>query len=275
MCGSGVLDAYQQAVTFTVEPTMPYPVFVGDDAIGHGATLASFEYDNGLGSPSRMMSGLAGPALVYFYPGIDEPPGPQPLGRQWSLTGALAKRVPVVVVSTEPASRGRITQLSERLSVVRGCTEWRDRRLASLIGLSPRLDQRSLDAALESMGIRDHRLWLSIAEPSWTLRGYRGERLIYDCIDPCLGDQCGRHERAEQRVCERAGIVFATAQTLLDRVGAWTADPVPLRNGCADLGMLPDPPTGTPVVGYLGTVDSRVAVGPLLAAAKALPHAAS
>ena len=108
--------------------------------------------------------------------------------------------------------------------------------------------------------------------------------MIYDCIDPCFDSAAqAQFDREEACVARQARLIFCTAEVLRERMQALHSKVYLLPNACSEdeyapsrLELLPRPAclvgNRLPVVGYMGTFDSRVDVELLVEAARQLPE---
>lgn len=200
------------------------------------------------------------------------------MGRQWSLVHALSKYMNVVGVSeaAHPLQRVEAHRIGPSLTLIEGAFGLHRGTPRPRIGrtLLP-VDRWRLLNALRRAGYDDWFLWLSVADLGFVPRWLPRDRLVYDCIDPPFGDAPAvrLHYEKERLVLHRAGVVFATAAALEDRLRPLARIVHRLPNGCDDLGPLPVlDQRARPVVGYLGTIDWRFSVAHLAHAAKSLPE---
>lgn len=215
--------------------------------------------------------------IVYFH-GNDWSGVP---GRQRLLMEAMAQYVRVVFLDGGRDRRWRISasEPASNVVVVRG--------LASLlIALSRRgwhLPARLLArrALRKHLGPGDRVIYWG-AENYYQLHRYvRHDFFVHDSIDPCLlpGQERAFAER-EQAVAREANAVFCTAETLLAEARKANGNCHLLPNACAASDFesggrwtdLPAELAGRkgPFVGYIGTLDQRLALPHLLRAATAL-----
>jgi hypothetical protein len=118
-------------------------------------------------------------------------------------------------------------------------------------------------------------MWLSVPDIGYVPRSHlrSPQLLVYDCIDPPFVGDAREHDRRERLVAGRAGVSFATAGLLEERIRPYARLTRRLPNACADLGPLPQPRSRrTPVIGYLGTIDWRVSIAHVAHAARELPR---
>jgi glycosyltransferase involved in cell wall biosynthesis len=235
-------------------------------------------------TPAEEPDGSALP-IVYLYP---QSTWRGNTGRQHFLSEALSHEVPVVVLETPGPTRRlldirrpRAERVEPRVLVVRDALALRTNRWWRRLGtLAARVDAYWLHRVLRRHGITDYVFWLSVPQPQW-LTGMRVDRLVYDCIDPCLRPELQEEfDRAEYAVAAQAKVVFCTAQTLLDRMSAVHPD-AHLLNNAASPEMYAEAPGSAlpatlqgrprPIVGYLGTVDWRIDCETLTEVARALP----
>lgn len=226
--------------------------------------------------------------IVYFYPhvtfGADA-------ARHTCLSRALSEHTDVIFIETAAGTRrpGRVAgpQMHEALPTLKtadnvlGYTQNRyARRLRRTAAIADRVNLKRL---LRRNGIDDYVLWASAPVPD-LLASFDTTRLVYDCIDPCfLPEEQERFDAAERTMASRAGVVFATAETLRERMAAMhrrayllnnAADPALCNPSEATRRSRPGPLTDRrgPVIGYLGTIDWRIDTAALTAAATALPE---
>lgn len=237
----------------------------------------------GVANESRALGGVL--PIVYFYP---EARLGQDTGRQSAIALALSRYTPVVFVET--ASKSSVTRFPAGPRLNKRADNLFTLTGAFGIGANPLgrrtrsvgryLDGCMLRAELRAHGIHRYHLWLSAAVPE-VCDAFRPTYLVYDCIDPCfVPSQDVRFDAAEREVASRADLVFATAEALVARMGAINPRTILLNNATdvADSKQaaqpLPDALRGRPrpIVGYLGTTDSRVDTQLLTDVATRLPE---
>ena len=225
--------------------------------------------------------------IVYLYPGARWADG---AGRQHLLCEALSAHGPVVFLATAAPGRSpfdvkrpRAESVSPTITVIHHAMSFRTNRWwKRLAPLAASLDGRLIGRLLKKRGFDDYIFWLSVPGPEW-MAGMRRDRMVYDCIDPSFttGDQTTFDAR-EYAVAREARLVLCTSQTLLERLQRVhpeahllnnAASPELYEAGQAGTQDLPAPLAGRPrpVVGYVGTLDSRIDVETVAAGAKALP----
>ncbi|MCW3097588.1 MAG: hypothetical protein JWL77_3206 [Chthonomonadaceae bacterium] len=225
--------------------------------------------------------------IVYLYPGSTFK---SDVSRQTKITEALAEHTTVVFVQVAEYTHNfakvpapTIRQAGKNILVVENALGYLKNRLGKRLGpVHGMLDGRNLHNLLRTHGIDEYVYWLSVPIPE-LLEGMRTDRLVYDCIDPCMiASEQANYDAAEARVAARSKVVFCTAEILLERMQKLHNKTFLLNNGsapedfaaesAADL-PLPKPLQGRPrpIVGYMGTIDWRVDVETILEAARALP----
>lgn len=211
------------------------------------------------------------------------------LGRQGGLPAAFSMRTPVILLTRSGLKgEGRFSlkpsleRVGANLILVRNAFSLRCSRIGRRLGpMAGWFDGAWLNDALDEAGLGDYIYWLTQAERRF-LPGMRLDRLVYDCIDPCLVPE---HEpivdRQEFGIARKARMVFCTAESLRRRMAAVHSRVVLLPNACAtdtcnivlaDTDM-PDPLRGRkrPIIGCMGTYDWRIDTELLYKAAKLLP----
>ena len=230
---------------------------------------------------------MKSPTILYAYPCRWEMQ--MMPGRQRCLVEALSHHARVVVLE-EPVIRGRLhapspraERVNDTITVIHDAMGWRLSRLGRRLGRMAAIDSLPLHALLRQIGVDDYVYWLSAASTQF-LWGMKLDRLVYDCIDPCFDPAAqAMFDRVEFGIAQRAKVVFATAQSLLDRMKRVNADSYLLPNGCSESEFAPEelsklarPPAlaarNGKIVGYMGTFDSRVDTELLVAAARQLPN---
>ncbi|HSI11446.1 MAG TPA: glycosyltransferase [Chthoniobacter sp.] len=211
------------------------------------------------------------------------------LGRQGGLPEALAKHTNVILLQGPTAEdraerrvRPRLKKVGERMFVVENAFALRNSRARDFLGpLAAVIDGAWLNRALDANGLGDYVYWVSDPQLA-LLSSMRLDRLVYDCIDPCFvpKDQPDM-DRIEGTITKAARLVFATAQTLRDRMAAMHPKAILLPNACSmDTCQAADEDTAVPeklrgvsrpVIGCLGTYDWRFDVQLVEGAARLLP----
>ena len=226
--------------------------------------------------------------IVYAYPHChwDMPPA-----RQRYLTTALSAYTsvyyldcPVEMNRHEIARRPRAERISDSLTVIRDAFGLRSSRLGQRCRiLSGAIDAAWLHSLLQREGVNEYIYWLGAPDSS-LLPGMKQRHLIYDCIDPCfIAEHQAQYDREEGAIARRANLVFCTAETLLDRCKQFNTNSFLLPNACSPDEYLPERNEAVPrpaalegrsgpVIGFMGTIDWRLDVDTLYAAALALPQ---
>jgi len=226
--------------------------------------------------------------IVYLYPGSTFK---SDVSRQTKLTEALAEHTTVVFVQVAEYTHNfakvpapTIRQAGRNILVVENAMGYLKNRLGKRLGpVHGMLDGRNLHNLLKAHGIDEYIFWLSVPVPEF-LEGMRTDRLVYDCIDPCMiASEQAKYDAEEAIIANRSKVVFCTAEILLERMQKMHKKTYLLNNGsapedfsaeiAADLPLpklLQDRPR--PIIGYMGTIDWRVDVESILAAARALPE---
>jgi glycosyltransferase involved in cell wall biosynthesis len=223
--------------------------------------------------------------IVYAYPcRWDMTPA-----RQRHLMEAMSKHTRVFFLN-EPVYRRRlhipspsVEHVSDTLTIIHNAMSIRFSRIGRRLGRAAAIaDSMRLHAVLRRLGVAEYIYWLAIASPELTW-GMNLDRLIYDCIDPCFDPaEQATIDRREFSMARRAKLVFCTAQSLLERLGAANSNSHLLPNACSASDYAPealakfDRPTPLkdrpgPIVGYMGTFDGRVDLQALEFAAQQLP----
>ncbi len=143
------------------------------------------------------------------------------------------------------------------------------------------LDGLWLRSLLKRLGIVEYVYWTSAGDPR-LIAGVDTSRLVFDCIDPCFTPATQEEfDRDELAVVSKAKVVFATAESLLERMRAHHPAAFLLPNGAPDsapvAGELKPVPSALagkkgPVVGYMGTLDWRFDGQAVMEVARALPE---
>ncbi len=218
--------------------------------------------------------------IVYGYLGDSFGKG---LGRQGGLTTALSEITPVVMLqrsqdkSAWPTPRRpRVEQAWPNMYVVHDALMLRHSRLGKRLGQPGAwIDGAWLRTALAEVGIHEYVYWITSFDPRM-LWGMRTDRLVYDCFDPCFHpDEQESFDRAEFAIARKARVVFASAQTLVDRMKTVNPNVHSLPNACSidTVESIPLPRPAQlkdrpgPVIGCMSTYDWRVDAAALEAAA--------
>ena len=212
------------------------------------------------------------------------------LGRQWMLTDALSRHVPVINLALPDSRemslrppRPMVERVSPTYTVIRNAFALRGSRGWRRLGkIGSGIDGRRINGILREMGYDQYVLWVSAVVPH-LLDSLKLDRLVYDCIDPCFTPEGqADHDAVEFALARRAKLVFATAESLHERMAAVNPNTHLLPNAAPGPEFLPENLARVarpdslhglpgPVVGYLGTVDWRFDAETVTAAAKALP----
>lgn len=211
--------------------------------------------------------------------------------RHDGLMEALAKYTRVVYA--QPAVRAgasigmprpRVERVSETFWLLHDAFGVRFSRVGKRLGRAGAIvDSTWIRRALAGEGVRDYVFWSSFPEPRthWCLPP---GRFVYDCIDPCFTESCqAEMDAVEGHAAKKAHVVFATAESLLERMRDFGASPHLLPNGVREEDYHPSVLAGLPCpealrncrgpnVGFLGAVDWRFDAEVVTAAAKALPN---
>ena len=143
-------------------------------------------------------------------------------------------------------------------------------------------DSMCLRRLLLANGVSDYIYWTSSSAADIRL-GMDTNRFVFDCIDPCFTPESqAKVDKAESEAGHRAKIVFASAETLLERMKSINPRSYLLPNAVRASDYHPSVLAGVarpkvllscsrPVVGYMGTIDWRIDTETLTYAAKALP----
>ena len=226
--------------------------------------------------------------IVYLYPGSTYK---SDVSRQTKITEALAEHTTVVFVQVAHYTHSfakvpapSIRQVGKNILVVENAMGYLMNRLGKRLGpVHGLLDGRRLHQLLRTHGIEEYIYWLSVPVPE-LLEGMRTDRLVYDCIDPCLiASEQAKYDADEACVASQAKFVFCTAQILLERMQKIHNRTFLLNNGSAPEDFAPEAVTDVPlpkalqgrprpIVGYMGTTDRRVDVETVLEAARRLPE---
>jgi O-antigen biosynthesis protein len=220
-------------------------------------------------------------AAIFFYHGCDWTDLP---ARQQYLMRAMSRHLPVVFLDggTDRLWQVKIRRPEPNFAVVRG-----------LIAVCQRLHKRGMGGlarAYSAWHLRKlpeaHGRVIFWCAENW-LRPYRFIRhdaLIYDCIDPCFDpSRQAVFDQRDRSLARDATLVFATAQSLLERMKKENLSSYLLPNGCceaeydpAELVKLPRPRLleniRTPVIGYMGSFDWRIDTQTIAQAAQRLPE---
>ncbi len=212
-------------------------------------------------------------------------------GRHRYLMEAMSAHAPIFFLncpeftgSYREVLRSRAERVSDRVTVIHNAFGLRFARGGKRLGRAgAMIDGQWLNRLLRAHGVEEYVYWLAAVSPRM-LWGMRVDRLVYDCIDPCFDRRYqAKFDRDEAVIAGRAKVVFATADSLLQRMRRFNAESHLLMNACAAqdyepgaLSLLPRPQSlenrPGPVIGYMGTFDSRVDVEVLAAAAQRLPQ---
>lgn len=212
--------------------------------------------------------------------------------RQQYLMNAMAAHTKVFFLNMPRITGRRFERLrptteriTESLTVVHDAFGFRlSRGSRHIRKIASAIDGRWLRRVLHEQGVRDYVLWLSAALPE-VLPGLSTSRFVYDCIDPCFVQ--GEEERVlakESALARKATLVFASAESLVENLKPVNPNTHLLMNACAFDEYKPGSGSGAslpaqlsgrprPCIGYMGTVDWRLDVETLVAAARALPNA--
>ena len=212
------------------------------------------------------------PACIIYYHGNEWEGVP---GRQAKLMEAMSHHLPVIFLDAGRDARFRVT-LSRPLpgvTVVRGLVVIL-RSLVQRRWYSPaRIVARLVLARL----IRPYRqviFWG--AENWWQLERFVPHHVfVHDSIDPCFVEEhAAAFAEREKALQQKAAVVLCTAETLLAEAKKINPQSYLVPNACAKddfrspgeklplpMGIPEVPP---PVVGYLGTIDSRIDVATAL-----------
>lgn len=252
------------------------------------ATLVPPDRAAAVTAPVRDRATASGFALLYSYPTVRWDMVP---ARQQYLMEAMAAHVPVIFLngprltgSWLEARRPYAETVSSNLTVVHEAFSFRFSRLGRKLpsAAAAAIDGFWLRRLLAERGVGQYAFWVGAPQPA-VLRSMRPTHVIYDCIDPCfLPSVQAQFDRAEGVLLRRASVVFCTARLLLERVRRVNGHAYLLPNACspdeydpAAAGRLrrPEALAGRPgpIVGYMGTVDWRVDLASVHAAAKRLP----
>jgi len=225
--------------------------------------------------------------IVYLYPASTLK---SDVSRQTKIAEALAEYTTVVFIQTAPYTRSiaqvpapTIRQAAKNLLVVENALGYLNNRIGKRLGpVHGLLDGRKLHQLLRAHGIDEYVYWLSAPMPE-LLEGMRTDRLVYDCIDPCLiASEQAKHDAAEAQIAAHSKVVFCTADILLERMQKIHNRTFLLNNASAPEEYAPEAVADLPlpqllkdrphpIIGYLGTIDWRVDVESMVAAARALP----
>ncbi len=225
--------------------------------------------------------------VLYAYPGCrwELPPG-----RHKALMEALSAHTHIYFVNW-PEFRGAYTEvlrpraerIAPNITLVHNAFGLRFARGGKRLGrAAAMIDGLWLKDLLRDQGVRRYVYWIAaVCRP--LLWGMRTDRLIFDCIDPCFENHAREHFNREEAVfARRAKVVFATAESLAEKMHTFNPDTYLLPNGCNEaqyhpdvLARCPRPTelTGVkgPIIGYMGTFDARVDTQTLTDAARRAP----
>jgi glycosyltransferase involved in cell wall biosynthesis len=211
-------------------------------------------------------------------------------GRNRLMLALAARHQPVVLLEQRKHTgmsvwlsftRPVIDKVGPNLFVMRNAFMLRSSRLGRrLARLSAVLDAQWFHRALGDAGLDDYIYWLTVPDRR-LIRGIGSDRLVYDCMDPnFLPAGQAEFDRTEFAIARTARVVFASAQTLYERMREVNAETYLLPNaapdgpGSTESAGLPTPALLNgrgPVAGYMGTIDWRFDADHVLAAATALP----
>ena len=153
------------------------------------------------------------------------------------------------------------------------------RRLGSL---GSWIDGAMLGSLLRRLGVREYVYWLATPNPTY-LNAMRTDRLVYDCMDPCYGEENrARYDAEEELVTRRSQVVVCVAECLREKLSPIHPRVHMLENACHSLRYhetsfaSPEPPPALrnlkrPIVGSIGTLDERFDMSLAVAAAKRSP----
>ena len=226
--------------------------------------------------------------IVYFS-GYQWLPGGN--GRHDGLMEALAHHVRVIYAQPPKFSgslaefpRPRIERVRENFWLLHNVLGVRRSRAGRRLGrIAALIDSPWIERSLRDNGVENYTYWTSSSEPeAWW--GIDPQRTVFDSIDPCFTSESqAKVDRTESAAAQKASLVFATAQSLLERMKRFNPNSYLLPNGAKQedyhplaLADIPRPlllaGRKGPVVGYMGTFDWRVDTETLTYAAKALPN---
>ena len=225
--------------------------------------------------------------IVYGYPGAR---WDIVIGRHRLMMEAIAESQPVIFLNS-PRFTGRLMEVKspflekihENLFIVHDAFGFRFSRLGRRLGrVSAKLDAVLIHSLLKSLGVKDYIYWLSAPSPEM-LWGMNIKRLVYDCIDPCFTPQDQQvHDATEAAIVKLSRLVFCTAESLYEKLAQIHCNVHLLPNACQApvhqmlRPALPKPYAAQghsgPIIGYMGTFDSRVDTVMLTEAARRLPE---
>lgn len=226
--------------------------------------------------------------IVYLYPPAQWESN---TSRQGFITEALREYTQVIFLSVPDYGLSPFSvrlpyaeEIGKNATIIRNSMMLRHNRYWKRLGaLAAHLDAFAIHRVLRRKGIVDYVFWISVPGPEW-MAGMRQDRMIYDCIDPNFfpDDQAG-FDAIEFEVAAHSKMIFCTAETLLQRMEKVHSN-VHLLQNAASLEVYEAERTSTlglpemlrgrprPIIGYMGTTDSRVDTETIFAAASALPE---
>ena len=218
------------------------------------------------------------PLCIIYYHGNDWDGVP---GRQAKLMEAMSHHVPVIFLDASRDGRWRVTQRrpSPEIVVVRG-----------LVAILRSLATRKYDAtarlfarfALARLTAPYRRTLFWGAENWWQLERFvPHDVFVHDSIDPCfVAEHVAAFVERETLLARKADVVLCTAEKLWLEAKKVNGHSYLVPNACAEEDFtsldetLPVPPElenlPLPMVGYIGSIDSRLDVATLLHAATQL-----